>query len=275
MDFVVIICYNINMSKTGVALITCDRVSFFNKCLKSVLAASDTFDTLAVVNDGGESVDEELLMDVNVYIKHEKNQGVGPSKNDAIKALLDADCDHIFLIEDDVIIHDSETFTKYIHASEVTGIKHLNFCLHGNDNKHNGAPAPKLVIDYKDVKLALYHNVYGAVSYYHRSVIDKIGLMDEQYRNAMEHVDHTMLACVEGFHPPFRWFADLHESDRLIHEQDQGHEKSKIRSEEQWLDDFKFGVERFYNKFEINVCSINQPVPEKDEVIGFLREVKP
>ena len=91
----------------------------------------------------------------------------------------------------------------------------------------------------------------------------------------MEHVDHTMLACVEGFHPPFRWFADLYQSDMLIHEQDQGHQASKIRSEQQWLEDFKFGVERFYNKFNVNVCSVNQTVTDKDDVIKFLRDVKP
>jgi hypothetical protein len=117
--------------------------------------------------------------------------------------------------------------------------------------------------------------LYGALSYYHKDVIDEIGLMDEKYRNAMEHVDHTMQACIKGYHPPFRWFADLLESDKLIHEQDQSHEKSKIRNEQQWVDNFKFGIERFYNKFNINVCGMNQPVESKSNVVKYLKGVRP
>ena len=111
------------MSKVGIALITCDRLNFFKTCLSSILNVTDTFDTLVVVNDGVLDVDNQLLTDVNVYINHEENQGVGPSKNAAMRSLLDQGCEHLFLIEDDVLINDPETLLKYIHASEVTGIK--------------------------------------------------------------------------------------------------------------------------------------------------------
>ena len=33
-------------------------------------------------------------------------------------------------------------------------------------------------IDYKDIKISLYHNIYGAMSYYHNTVLDVVGLMD-------------------------------------------------------------------------------------------------
>lgn len=265
------------MERIGVGLITCDRENFFIKCFESVHKLKHKFDFLVVVNDG-DAIDTDSIDNfdcIDVYHHNEQNQGVGVSKNIAIEHILQASCDHVFLIEDDVVLHDPEVFNRYINMSKISGIKHLNFCLHGNDNKIDGSPAPKLIIDYKHDKLALYHNLYGALSYYHKDVIDSIGLMDTTYRNAMEHVDHTMLACQSKFHPPFRWFADIAGSDQLIHEQDQGHEQSKIRSRQQWLEDFAFGVKRFYDKFDVNVCDPTQKTADKQQVVEFLKEIKP
>ena len=86
------------MSKVGIALITCDRLNFFKTCLSSILNVTDTFDTLVVVNDGVLDVDNQLLTDVNVYINHEENQGVGPSKNGAMRSPPDQGCEHLFFI---------------------------------------------------------------------------------------------------------------------------------------------------------------------------------
>lgn len=262
------------MSKTGVAIITCDRVNFFNNCLESITNVSDSYDFLTVVNDGDQPLESDLMTNVDEYINNETNQGVGVSKNHGLESLMRQGCEHLFIVEDDVVIHDPDTLNMYIHTSEVTGIKHLNFCLHGEDNKIGGVANPKLVVDYGDLKLSLYHNVYGAVSYYHKQVIQQIGLMDTIYRNAMEHVDHTMLACEHGFHPPFRWFADVFQSDLLIHEQDTAHSNSKIRSQQQWIDDFNFGINRFYDKFNVNVCDVNQSVAAKEQVIQYLKQIK-
>lgn len=258
----------------GVALVTCDREIFFDACLKSLTnLPAGTFDYLVVVNDYPES-NLTIPSVVDHYIHNNTNLGVGKAKNLGLKSLMDKECEHLFLLEDDVIIHDPDTFNKYIRASELSGIKHLNFCLHGEDNKYKGKPAPKLVVDYGELSLALYHNIYGALSYYHCDVIHDVGYMDEQYFNAMEHVDHTMQIIQAGYHTPFRWFADLHCSDKLIHEQDRGHEKSKIRSNEEWKKRFVAGVKLFYEKFNINVCDPTEIYADKTQVVEFLRDVK-
>jgi len=259
----------------GVAIITRNRPEYFHECLKSVLSISqDSLQQIVVVNDGDDIPGFEGHDRVH-YIKNDDNLGVGVSKNKGLQRLLDEQCDHLFVLEDDVIIHDRTTFNIYIHTSKLTGIEHLNFCLHGGDNKRNGKSAPKLVVDYKDVKLSLYHNVYGALSYYTRGCLDRVGLMDEVYFNAMEHVDHTMQIIESGMHPPFRWFADVHDSDRLIHEQDHNHSGSTIRKDQEWMDRFMKGVERFHDKFNINVCNPSDPVASKEQVIEYLRKVKP
>lgn len=258
----------------GISITTCDREDFFNNCLASVLnLPKGSYDYLCVVND---CPDSQLAVsgEVDTYILNSENLGVGKSKNIGLKTLIEAGCEHLFLLEDDITLQHPDVLNKYIQTSTVTGIKHLNFCLHGEDNKYKGVPAPKVILDYKDVKLALYHNVYGALSYYHKSVIDDVGLMDEEYFNAMEHVDHTMQIIQAGYHPPFRWFADIADSYDLIHEQDRGHSNSKIRDDKEWQKRFVAGVELFHKKFNINVCNPKEVYADKQQVVEFLKDLK-
>ena len=37
------------------------------------------------------------------------------------------DCEHIFIMEDDILIKDENVFKEYIRHSLISGIKHLNF----------------------------------------------------------------------------------------------------------------------------------------------------
>lgn len=258
------------MGKIGVGVITCNRPEFLKKCLQSI--PLDKIDHIAIVNDGKVLPAEIYNKNIDI-IDHETNLGVGKSKNDAFRFLLDKECDHLFIIEDDIIITDDSVFDEYIRCSHITGIKHINFCLHGEDNKVKGKPAPKKIIDYGDIRISLYHNVYGAFSYYHKSVIDSIGLMDEEYINAMEHVDHTMMAIKQGFHPPFRWFVDIENSNRLLDEQDRNHSESTIRTGD-WLKHFRDGVSRFKSKFNIDVCNPREKVADISTVIDYLKGVK-
>lgn len=255
----------------GIAIITCDRVPMFESCVKSVLNThKNNIDHLIVVNDGEHDVPEG---DYTV-VKNETNLGVGKTKNVAISKLMQLGCEHMFLLEDDVKFLNDQVIEKYIQLAESSGVKHLNFCLHGDANKRLDQPAPKLIIDYKHVKMALYHNVTGALSYYHRDVIEECGMMDDEYRNAMEHVDHTMRIINAGYHPPFRWFADVADSHELIGDQDPGLVESKIRNEEEWRDNFVHGVKLFHQRYGINVCSTEQVNDTKEQVLEYLRKVK-
>lgn len=256
--------------KIGIGIVTCGRPKFFKECATSILDTHrSSIDEFITINDDKTSID---MIEGIQYVMNRSNIGVGGCKNKILKHLMKTDCDHIFLVEDDVIFKSTEVLNKYITLSEVSGVKHLNFCLHGEDNKINGEPEPKLIVDYSNgVQMSLYHNVYGALSYYHRSVINEIGLIDKRYFNAMEHVDHTMEAINAGYHPPFRWFADVKDSDLLIGEQDHNHSDSKIRSRDDWTENFKRGVSLFYEKHHINVCDPNQVCDTKDDVMAYLK----
>lgn len=259
--------------KIGLGVVTCDRLVFFNRCVESILDTHTNIDEVVVVNDSKKR--QAISAGGYHVINNSKNIGVGRSKNKLLKYLMDRECEHIFLVEDDVMFNSNQVLSQYIKLSQRSGVKHLNFCLHGEDNKSNGVAQPKLIVDYGDIKMSLYHNVYGALSYYHSSVMEDIGLMDKRYVNAMEHVDHTMEAINAGYHPPFRWFADVHNSDVLVSEQDHGHSESKIRKSGDWMENFQRAVALFYNKHDINVCDPNQITADKDDVIEFLKSKKP
>lgn len=255
----------------GIAIITCDRVPMFESCVKSIYETqADVVDHVVVVNDGTESIPDGDYITIN----NKTNLGVGKSKNIALTHLMELGCEHLFIMEDDVKFVSEQAIEQYLKLAELSGVKHLNFCLHGEANKRLNKPAPKLIVDYKDVKMALYHNVTGALSYYHSSVITECGLMDDEYKNAMEHVDHTMRIINAGYHPSFRWFADVADSDQLLADQDPTLVESKIRNEEEWRDNFAHGVKLFHQRYGINVCSVEQINDTKEQVLEYLRKVK-
>jgi len=103
-------------------------------------------------------------------------------------------------------------------------------------------------------------------------VLDNIGLIDEEYYNAMEHVDHTMEAIEKGYHPPFRWFIDIENSNEYLEDQDQNHNESTIRKGD-WLKHFNEGVERFKNKWNINVTDPYQHYESLESVKNYFKKL--
>jgi hypothetical protein len=271
------------MSKTnkqiGIGIVTCNRLNYLVKTLQSLYTLQNDIE-LIIINDGDlfdtQKQDFRLTLDPDKIHNNEFNEGVGKSKNKALKHLLNKKCEHIFLLEDDVVIKDTNILNKYIEASKISGIQHFNFAFHGLDNRTvTGQPAIRLKIDYsKDVSVCLYPNVYGALSYYTKKCLDLVGLMDEFYYNAVEHVDHTNTIINIGMHPPFRWFADIADSDKYIEEIDYAHSGSQIRRDEKWINNFHKSADYFAKK---NGFDIRVPYPTNDPkelVIEKLKEIK-
>jgi GT2 family glycosyltransferase len=240
--------------KVGVGLITCDRPDFFKKSYNSVKNNKNI--TLVVVDDSITSKANDIMEGDNVgYIKTTGKEGVACAKNLALDYLIDSECEHIFLMEDDILIKDQGIFDLYIKASEISGIKHFNYGLHGNHNlDSNGNPTIRKTVNYKEgVMIDLYPNVLGALSYYHIDTLSAVGIMDENFYNALEHVDHTYQIIKNGFHPPFRWFADVHGSNKFIEDIMPDHKNSKIRSEADFMETFRKGLETFIKKNNFSV----------------------
>ena len=229
----------------------------------------------SVVDDGKIPVNQMPQLH---YIKTEGKIGVGKAKNLALKSLMDNGCDYLFLLEDDVEILDEKIFSLYIEASNSTGIKHFNFGLHGDHNlNHNGQPHVRKSFNYPDGTIIdLYPNLLGALSFFTRDVIEEVGYIDESYYNALEHVDHTYQIIQKNYHPPFRWFADVHNSSQYIKDIVPDHEQSVIRSEKDFLENFKKNLDIFISKNNFSV-SPNYGPSEKmasyEETVLKLKEI--
>ena len=234
--------------KIGLGLITCDRPDFFKKSGDSIYK----LDCIKVVVDDGESKVETLVDKIDT---DQPKSGVGKAKNKALNYLLNHGCEHIFLMEDDIEILDEKIFDLYIKASQSTGIKHFNFGLHGNHNLDSyGNPTIRKTVNYPDnTKIDLYPNVLGAFSYYHKDVFVKAGLMDENFYNALEHVDHTYQIIKEGYHPPFRWFADVNGANKYLKDIVPDHQQSKIRNESDFMKNFQKALDIFIEKNKFSV----------------------
>lgn len=256
-------------TKIGVGIITCDRPNFLKKLVKSLSDAD--IDNLHIINDGVQQIDGGKL---KVHNNIPGKQGVGKTKNQALRYLKNYD--YIFIIEDDIVIKDKDVFKKYIEASKISGIQHFNFAFHGFDNYlPDGKPAVRLKVDYSpEISISLYPNLYGAFSMYTKQCIEKVGLMDEHYYNAMEHVDHTNQIIKANMHPPFRWFADISDSNKYIEEIDTGHAKSEIRRDQNWITNFQNACNYFAQKNGFDVRDPYAITATRDETIKSLKQIK-
>lgn len=256
-------------TKIGIGIITCDRPNYLKKLVKSL---EDIFTSnLVIINDGEKQIDGSKILTHN---NKPSKQGVGKAKNQALKLLKDND--YIFLLEDDIVIKDQVVFEKYINASKLSGIQHFNFAFHGVDNYlPNGQPAIRLKLDYSpEISVCLYPNVYGAFSMYTKKCIDEVGLMDEFYYNAMEHVDHTAAIIEAGMHPPFRWFADIADSNKYIEEIDRAHSGSEIRRDQKWIENFHKAADHFEQKYRFDVRNPHTTTASKEETINIIKQIK-
>lgn len=252
---------NFEKSKVGIGMVTYNAE---HRIKQSAFTVPNWLEHFVIVNDGTPYQEESYPKHATI-IQHEKNECVGKSKSDAIKWLMDKGCEHIFIMEDDILIKDEKVFEEYIKHSLISGIKHLNFALHGPANKKGsqgfstleeraklndtGEPNPRMVVNYEDdVKIALYPNCVGAFSYYHKKVIDKVGLFDYHFKNAWEHVDHTFETHKNGFHPSFWYFADIWNSWDYLTDIPGSIENSTIARSEEWNKNFKNGSEHYKRK---------------------------
>ena len=116
-------------------------------------------------------------------------------------------------------IKDHSVFRRYIEVANDSGILHLNYALHGNDNwnAERTIPMPRLVYSNG---IALYEYAGGCFQMYHRSVIEKVGLYDEFFKNSWEHLDMTYRTTLAGYHTPYWLSSDIVESNLFIEQID-------------------------------------------------------
>lgn len=280
------------MYKIGVGIITCDRIEYLNKCLDSLPIFNGP---VVIVNDGKMDISNSIksLKHKNIHlIQHSTNKGVGISKNDALTFLLNKDIEHIFLLEDDILILKDNVFEKYIQASLFSGIQHFNYgpgspfnrkqdpnILWDLHNRHlcnqHSEPDPRKIIDYgNNIKISLFQHTVAMFSYFRASSLEVVGLHDEQFYNAWEHVDLTYRFIKAGYHPPFWWFADIYNSQEYLTEAPGAIDNSSIAGKkEQWEKNVYGGREKYKNKHG-HYPNMLPYLHTSEEVINSLKQIK-
>lgn len=264
---------NFDKSSIGLGMVTYNAE---HRIVQSAFTVPSWIKNFVIVNDGTPYNDESYPKSAHV-IQHETNQSVGAAKTTAINYLMEQGCEHIFIMEDDILIKDEKVFEQYIKHSLYSGIKHLNFGLHGPANKKgsqgfktlddrkdvDGQPNPRMIVPYPEdsIEIALYPNCVGAFSYYRRGVIEDLGGFDPIFKNAWEHVEHTYQAIKKGYHPSFWYFADINKSWEYLDDIPNSIEESTIARTVTWTDNFKKGTIHYKKKhgFEPTQTPIMEP----------------
>lgn len=229
-------------SKIGVAIITYNRPDYYKKVLSTI--PREMIDALVVVNDGYDPYTSDS--DAELVIQHNKKLGVSVSKNHAIKFLIEKfNCEHIFVIEDDILIKRKDVFEAYIKAANSTGIHHLCYEKVAGNEK-----SLKYVLEQPDgVKVGFYHNPQGAFMYINANLIKKLGYFDENYLNAFEHIDFAYNLIRKGVAPPFWYFPDLLNSEEYLTDIEGSSQNSSITNKEGYNENWQRSARYFVNKW--------------------------
>jgi hypothetical protein len=111
--------------KVGLGVTTWKRPERFRECRASIIKhLSSWVDFVVVCQDGGES----YIGDSPSWwrlVSHGDNRGWSVAKNETLARLVALGCDHLFMIEDDVIVTDSRAVTGYVDAAQASGHHYL------------------------------------------------------------------------------------------------------------------------------------------------------
>ena len=200
------------MEKTGLIITTYNTESWFNQLYNSI--PFDTIDECVVIN-GGEAYTGEYSKHT-VWMQHNYNVHSHQSRIDGIQILLGRGCEHIFIIEDDMIIKNKDIFNRYKFASYNTGLKYLCFCSNANGNGSPNKRTPKRKIEYKLDTIHFYGEMNNEFTYHHSSIFKEVGLYDTSFTHLWDVEYVYRVLTNKKFGCGFRYFPDVHDSDKYI-----------------------------------------------------------
>jgi glycosyltransferase involved in cell wall biosynthesis len=256
-------------NKIGVGIITYNSENYFNSLYESL--PFDRVNDIVVVNGGDRY--KHPYEPCN-WIQHSKNYYPAFCRNDAVNFLMNRGCEHIFLIEDDMIIKDVNIFDKYIQASKASGLKYFSYVSTSWESGTPGSRTPRLTVEYsKNISVSFYKNMCNEFTYHHYTAFKQTGLYDTQFRDPFD-IDLAYRESCSNYAAPFWWFADITNSDELICnnpnavsrlQTDRPDGSREQRIQEQW--------KLFVNKHGLMVNEI--PDVSRDTVLKVLKLRKP
>lgn len=230
----------------------------------------DVLDECVIVNGGASYVGDYDRY--TAWIQHDDNHGPCQARIDGIKHLLARGVEHIFVIEDDMLILDATIFTRYIDAAARSGLKYLSYCGLSRGSGAPGARTPRLVADYGGTRIAFYQNMHNEFAYHHRSVFEQAGFYDSDF----EHLWDVEFVYRVMRHQPwlsaaFWWFPDIVEADRLIKSHPASIDNSRLNARQARDQE----LPRYYQMFQAKHGLARIPDIAQAEFISRLRALYP
>lgn len=216
------------MARIGFGIVTYNRPAYLEKVWKYVAQNVAPFvDEIVVYNDGSTvdykrpykkicNLKSATLIDAKV------NHGVAYAKNKLLATLQERNCDFMFIMEDDILPVSNKVIPTYLAAYKMTGIDHMMFAHHGPANSH--------AIDISG-PVVWWPSCVGAFTFYTKDVLEKVGLMDEGFNNAWEHVEHSW-RIMKHHKMPYGYWPDVLGSEELLKEIPGSIDKSSIGGQE-------------------------------------------
>jgi hypothetical protein len=254
--------------KIGVGITTYNSEEYYDTLYGSL--PLDKIDVLVTVN-GGHKYKNQYTSN---WIQHIENVYPSVCRNDCVNFLLQRGCEHIFIIEDDMILKSPDIFDKYIQASKESGLKYFSFVSTSWESGSPGSRTPRLTVEYKNnVSISFYKNMCNEFTYHHRTCYTKTGFYDTNYRDPWD-IDMAYRESQQDYAAPFWWFADITDSDKLIinnpnavsrlqGDRPDGSREQRIQKEWQY----------FIQKHGVMVNQISDT--QKEQVITKLKKLKP
>lgn len=168
-------------AKIGIAISSFNRPELTNRCLYEWKRWYPKAEII-VVDDCSTNPPD------HIDFRFEINQGVAKVKNACIDLLLDRECDHLFLVDNDIFPVDGEGLYKYVNSNH----KHMSFTF---THRMDGV---KITDELEMCEILndntfVYTHPLGCMLYFDSHVFDTVKGYDENYgMYGFEHVDISL-----------------------------------------------------------------------------------
>jgi hypothetical protein len=269
----------INFERIGIGIITHNRKESYRRLIDSIKTC-DIIDYVITVKDGNIEYNDaepnvicnEMIFNDNKpkalykYFQNNEQKSIAYNKNLALKELMSFSCDHIFIIEDDILIKNVGVFKEYIDTAKAFNLEHLNFCRAFDSKIPNNYQQPFLSVQNNNKQIEIFRKLNGCFSYFSLNALKKVGLYDEKYINVIEHCEHTYRMSLFGFYTPFYSFADIANSRDFI--EDTGIQTS-IQHDIAYTNNMKKAYMHFLKTYGKKLIDVK--IPTQEEIFYFLK----
>jgi hypothetical protein len=159
------------------------------------------------------------------FVFNNPDHNIAYGKNQIIQDFLgNTKSNYLFILEEDVKVVNPRIFYDYIEFSKQSGLQHLLWGLAGPNNlkdnpitKIKNLPDIRFGVKYPDFACVFFKHCVGVFNLYTREVFNTVGLMDEHFENALEHVEFSQRIVNAGFLPSYGLWPDVTTSfDSLV-----------------------------------------------------------